>query len=282
MQTTAIAWTNLSCNPLKYRRKSDGKVVRLFNATNMEELEPFLDEKELRRMLTYKPASGKRVFCADMTDAFGEWVPDALLDRLFAVFALRPDVTFQVLTKRAERMADYLAPGCGGCGPISHIRQFAGEKAAQDFYSGPWPLPNVHCGVSVEDQPSADKRIGHLLRTPATVRFLSVEPMLGPIAPTYWYTTHNWHNWLTGETGIGRTTDNLRSHEQTGQKVDWVICGGESGRPFRPMDLAWLRALRDQCRAAGVPFFMKQNSSLHPGDFDSLPDDLKIQEFPAA
>src|SRR5262245_8975140 len=124
MQPTSIQWTDYTSNPIKYRRKSDGKTVwgcvkvspgcahcyaeaialrfdrgKVFNAANMEELEPFTDEDELRTLLTSKKLSGKRVFVGDMTDVFGEWIPDKMLDRLFAVFALRPDVTFQVLTK---------------------------------------------------------------------------------------------------------------------------------------------------------------------------------------
>ena len=111
-------------------------------------------------MLTYKPASGKRCFVGDMTDIFGEWVPDALLDRLFTVFAERPDVTWQVLTKRANRMRAFFTDG--------------GRVPAR------WPLPNVWLGVSCEDQQRADERIPHLLQTPAAIRFISAEPLLTP------------------------------------------------------------------------------------------------------
>lgn len=106
-----------------------------------------------------------------------------------------------------------------------------------DSSTCPFPLPNVWLGVSVEDQKRADERIPHLLRTPAAVRFLSIEPMLEEIR------------------GI-----NLEG-------IDWVICGGESGANARPFDLGWARSLRDQCKAAGVAFFMKQAGSLpHDGE----------------
>lgn len=102
--------------------------------------------------------------------------------------------------------------------------------------------------VSAEDQATADERIPLLLETPAALRFLSAEPLLGPL--------------------------NLPG------KLDWVICGGESGRGARPMNPAWTRSLRDECAAAGVPFFMKQMGSVygaHKGR--ELPDDLKIKQF---
>lgn len=132
MQRTSIEWTDFTSNPIKFRRKLDGKTVwacvkcsagcahcysetialrfnrgKLFNAANMEELVPFLDEDELRQLLTKKTCGGKqvsgsRVFIEDMSDVFGEWVPDHYLDKLLAVFALRPDVTFQLLTNRAD------------------------------------------------------------------------------------------------------------------------------------------------------------------------------------
>ena len=264
MQITAIEWTatvnpdgtttpGYSANPLKYRRKSDGKVVwacvktspgcsacyaeaialrydrgALFNAANMEELEPFLDEAELRKMLTYKPASGKRCFVGDMTDLFGPWVPDEILDRLFAVFACRRDVLWQVLTKRAERLLEYIHSR-------SKSAKFWKTAARKLGYSlefegislVPFPLPNVHLGVSVESPAYLD-RIDHLRRTPAAVRFLSCEPLLADLG----------------------TLDLAGIH--------WVIAGGESGPRARPMHPAWVRSIRDQCQAAGVPFFFKQ------------------------
>jgi protein gp37 len=293
MNKTSIAWTTFSANPLKYRRKSDGKVVwgciktspgcahcysealalrynrgKLFNAANMEELEPFLDEGELHKMLTAKTVggvqvSGSRCFVGDMSDVFGPWVPDALLDRLFAVFALRADVTWQLLTKRAERMRDYFAAG----NRASRMHRVADDMARdigrpQNDAGGymVWPggrgnglpIPNVHLGVSVENRHCADERIPLLLQTPATVRFLSCEPLLGPVD-------------LRGECNCLVPSYEGQGHEPTCaaarvRPISWCIVGGESGPGFRPMNHAWAIALRDQCRAAGIPFFFKQSS----------------------
>jgi hypothetical protein len=109
----------------------------------------------------------------------------------------------------------------------------------------PWPLPNVHLGVSVENQGAADERIPELLRTPAAVRFLSCEPLLGPVT-------------LDGGavTARGESEDWLRCVNVP--RVNWVIAGCESGPFARPCDVTWLRSLRDQCAASGVPYFLKQ------------------------
>ena len=281
MNKTSIAWTTFSSNPLKYRRKSDGKTVwacvktspgcahcyseqiamryergKLFSAKNMEELEPFLDEAELRQLLTRKTCDGvavygSRIFVGDMTDLFGPWVPDEFLDRLFATFALRPDATFQVLTKRAERMQAYCSqlyqPGriCDaaiGMGRALHTVEYK-EHGAGTYtkMTGPdWPLSNVHLGVSVENQEMADARIPILLKTPTAVRFLSVEPMLEDISLSWPIGTH------------AHLPGNLLDG------IDWVIVGGESGPHARPFHVEWARSIRYQCRAAGVACFVKQ------------------------
>jgi protein gp37 len=146
-------------------------------------------------------AKPRRVFVNSMSDLFHEAVPEDFIARVFAVMERASQHVFQVLTKRADRL-EALAPGLH------------------------WP-PNVWMGVSVE---SADYtwRIAHLRRVPAAVRFLSVEPLLGPIPRLP-----------------------LRG-------IDWVIVGGESGPGARPMDPQWARAIRDRCIAGGVPFFFKQ------------------------
>jgi len=130
-----------------------------------------------------------------------------------------------------------------------------------------WPLPNVWLGVSVENQHWADIRIPLLLETPAAVRFISAEPLLGPIV-------------LRGEGwSYFPFTWPLPSGEQREAGLDWVIVGGESGRNARPMDHVWAQSIRDQCRAAGVAYFGKQDVS--PGSKKlPLPGDLGDQEFP--
>ena len=173
------------------------------------------------------------VFVNSTSDLFHEDLPDALIDRVFAVMALCPHLTFQVLTKRPERMRAYMARK----NPNGHhpAMDYAALMAATGYWNTPslelrnWPLPNVWLGTSIEDQPTADVRLSYLRETLAAVRFVSAEPLLLPVDLTAWL-----------------------------QDLDWVICGGESGPGARPMHPDWVRSLRDQCAAAGVPFFFKQ------------------------
>jgi protein gp37 len=137
-----------------------------------------------------------------------------------------------------------------------------------------WPLRNVWMGVSVENQRFADARIPVLLDTPAAVRFVSAEPLLGPVNLRCVTDRTNVYGFGTDTTfdAIGSRIGSDYMH------LDWVIVGGESGSLARPMDLAWVRSLRDQCAAAGVAYFGKQISGPRPGI--PLPGDLGDQEFP--
>ncbi|MGE4136430.1 MAG: DUF5131 family protein, partial [Pirellulales bacterium] len=176
-----------------------------------------------------------------------------------AVMALCPQHTFQVLTKRPERMAQYVANWAHerpivahrvarACGQMGLSQGEAAEAYAR-LRQG--PLPNAWLGTSVEDQPRADERIPHLLCCPAAVRFLSCEPLLGPI---------DFDTMTTDPPNSGfALTDGLGRLDGEGPSaIHWVIAGGESGHGARPMHPDWARSLRDQCAAAGVPFFMKQ------------------------
>lgn len=198
-----------------------------------------LIESELDKPLRWwKP---RRIFVNSISDTFHADVPDGRIDWLFAVMALCPQHTFLVLTKRADRMYEWAA----------------GSRAAR-FTSrvtgGHWPLRNVWLGVSVEDQRRADERIPHLLATPAAVRFVSMEPMLGAVDLTCLQHDNLFEvNALTGDHGVYRP---LRGRSD--KKLDWVIVGGESGPGARPMHPDWARSIRNQCEAAGVPFFFKQ------------------------
>jgi protein gp37 len=186
----------------------------------------------------------RRVFVNSMGDLFHEDCPDEWIDHVFIVMASTPQHTFQVLTKRAERMRRY----------ITELR----EKRSIIPDAFPWPLPNVWLGVSAEDQRRADERIPLLLDTPAAVRFISAEPLLGPIDVTHIDSGRPFHvNALVGY--FDHT--NGRDHQT---RLDWVIAGGESGPNARPMHPDWARGLRDQCAAAGVPFFFKQWGELAP------------------
>ena len=191
----------------------------------------------------------KRVFVNSMSDLFHEAVPDDWIDRIIAVMVLCPQHTFQVLTKRAERMRDYLsAPATDG----RIILQILDRQAMPAGLK--WPFHNVWLGVSVEDQRRADERIPLLLRTPAAVRWVSAEPLLGRL---------DVRDWLP-RTATGRHLPALRGMPIRG--VDWIVVGGESGPRARPMHPDWARSLRDQCAAAGVPFFFKQWGEWAPTD----------------
>lgn len=226
----------------------------------------------------------RTVFVNSVSDLFHEDVPFDFIDQVFAVMALTPRHTYQILTKRPERMAEYFA-GLNAAAE-EHMRERnverytpaqvlnfrhlyrahhrGGDIAA--FPSAPWPLPNVWLGTSVENQATANERIPHLLRSPAAVRFLSCEPLLGPVDLTRIHgpgTTVPIHA-LNGGWGVPRNDGRpLRGHER--MHVDWLICGGESGPGARPMHPDWPRALRDQCKAAGVPYFFKQWGAWAPG-----------------
>ena len=202
----------------------------------------------------------RRIFVNSMSDLFHEDLPDAAIDRMFAVMALCPQHIFQVLTKRADRMRVYLTFSrdvpqewrwrvCQVIDDMIPLRTPASIAAKEAVAYKP-PLPNVWLGISIEDQARADERIPHLLATPAAVRFVSCEPLLRPvdlrnIRPKDRYELDA----LTGydfDQGL------------VGERLDWVIVGGESGPGARPMHPDWARSLRDQCQAAGVPFFFKQ------------------------
>lgn len=217
----------------------------------------------------------RSIFVAAHGDLFHENVSDETIDKVFAVMALSPQHTFQILTKRASRMRKYInglpskIPFLGRM-PLERIHleaaaHFEGDggymdalKEAGNVYSlyldSPWPLPNVWLGVSAEDQRRADERVPDLLATPAAVRFVSAEPLLGPIR--FDYLRHDEMMRVNALAGIQTWADGTYSDEFKG--LDWIIAGGESGANARPMHPDWPRAIRDQCAAAGVPFFFKQ------------------------
>lgn len=203
----------------------------------------------------------RRIFVNSMSDLFHDQVPDEYIAHAFAVMQSCAAHTFQILTKRHARMRSLLnsIEFWSAVTDFGHIL-ISQRPSRQQF----WPdhgqqhrfLPNVWLGVSTENQQWADIRIPALLDTPAAIRFISAEPLLGPIdligqlcetceanmeAPQC--------NACYGRWWIRPRRDN---------RIDWVIAGGESGREARPMHPDWARSLRDQCQAAGVPFLFKQ------------------------
>jgi protein gp37 len=183
------------------------------------------------------------VFVDSMSDLFHAKVPIEFIERVFNVMADASQHRFQILTKRAGRMASVLRRIC------------------------PDPIPNVWLGTSVENQDWAEIRIPKLLETPAAVRFLSCEPLLGPLNIKPWLPTGD-----PGDTGTPRFNE---SHG-----IDWVIVGGESGPQFRAIDPEWARDLRDQCQSAAVPFFFKQWGGRTPKAGGRLLDGEVWDEMP--
>jgi protein gp37 len=253
-ENSKIEWTDASWTPVRARRKDNGKVgvacvkvspackncyAERFNMRNLpvhgtglpytvealDQVEIFLDEEMLLVPLKWKKP--RKIFVCSQTDLFGEFVPDEMIDRVFAVMALCPQHTFQVLTKRAARMYGYL--NCDVEDRLDDIcHMLPGAQDETWHYPAQWPLPNVWLGVTAEDQQRADERIPHLLRTPAEKRFVSVEPMLGPVDLTNLSVheqggTEQWNSLDRSEAGDAEIEGACSS------VIDWVIGGGESG-----------------------------------------------------
>ncbi|MER8427778.1 phage Gp37/Gp68 family protein [Mesorhizobium sp. M1403] len=206
-------------------------------------------EVRLNKQWLHQPIAWKKprkIFVCAHGDLFAENVPDDWIDMVFAVMALSPRHTFQVLTKRAKRMREYL--DARGEPVAKRISRLAPNSLVR------LPLPNVWLGVSAERQKEADERVPDLLATPAAIRFVSAEPLLGSIDFRYLQPGDPpvEIDALNGTHGV------LRPHGGRSARLDWVIVGGESGTGARPMHPAWARSIRDQCAVAGVPFFFKQ------------------------
>ena len=200
-------------------------------------------------------AKGKRIFVDSMSDLFHEAIPFEFIADVFAVMSCTTRHQYQVLTKRPQRMLEFFAwlkegplDTWGDPDRVDPLRVWpqwtpsSGNRGGYDNCGPTWPCENVWLGVSAEDQATADERIRLLQKTPAAVRFLSCEPLLGPMDIARYLIAKN-----IGGPG-----------EATTYGIDWVIAGGESGPKARPSHPDWFRSLRDQCAAADVPFFFKQ------------------------
>lgn len=285
---TSIEWTRgedgtpgATWTPIRARNKATGKIgwhcvheseacrfcyaeslnLRLgtglpFKPGHEKDIEIFLDEKMLLAPLHWKKP--RMIFVCSMTDMFGNFVKDSWIDKMFAVMALAPHHTYQLLTKRSARMRAYMTdrrtyqrilhaaePFRAARGELCRIPISNPSDAA--FW------PQLWLGVSAEDQTRYDERKEDLRQTPASIRFMSLEPLLGPI-------NGEWFG-------------------------DWAIVGAESGPRARPMQLDWARSLRDQCSTAGAAFFMKQLPGPHGRaikDLALFPEDLRVRQFPTA
>ena len=295
---TGIEWTDATWNPIRgcsrvsegcrhcYAEKQAARIVAMDRGRGIPEGSGAYDgllakggqwngqvnlvESVLDQPLRWRKP--RRIFVNSMSDLFHETVPDWIIDRVFAVMALAEEHTFQVLTKRPERMLNYFSTPWrdlrfrwAGALPINFL---CDENHDLVNFGDDWPLPNVWLGVSVENQATADQRIPLLLQTPAAVRWISAEPLLGSIQLDWdWLERSDPNCDLGFQQGdkldkgycgrcYGHVDDPI--HVSPHRILDWVVVGGESGVSARPMHPDWVRSLRDQCQETGVPFLFKQ------------------------
>ncbi len=212
----------------------------------------------------------RRVFVNSMSDLFHESVPDSFIDRVFVVMAMCPRHTFQILTKRPARMLAYIRR-LDYPSRLTGIRErvIGYTDAHQKRLLTSRPIANVWLGVSVEDQATADERIPLLLQTPAAVRWISAEPLLGPIGLSRWVFDREK---AISDCMNGPSACNFdQADSVVPYPLDWVVSGGESGPKARPSHPDWFRSLRDQCKSAGVPFLFKQWGEWISADQDECP-----------
>jgi protein gp37 len=274
-----IEWTDATWNPVRgCSRVSEGcrncyaeKVAHRFNGPGLpyEGLTVLgsdgprwngrlkFVEEHLEDPLRWKKP--RRIFVNSMSDLFHESLSHKDIERIFNVMRDAPQHIFQVLTKRPQVMKDFI---------IWYMRQHC---LGNDFYM---LFKHIWFGVSVENQKTADERIPILLETPAAIRWISAEPLLGPIS-----LTPGLVDYLTGikpehDSSCMGDCENCPVQAQT-ERLDWVVVGGESGHNSRPMNEEWASEIMDQCQAAGVPFFMKQMAKKQP-----IPEHLFVREFP--
>lgn len=305
-QKSAIEWTDSTWNPVRgCSRVSDGcagcyaeSIARRFSgpgkpyeglihSTGRWNGKIHLAEDHLLDPISW--GKGRRIFVNSMSDLFHEAIPFEYIDKVFAVMACTTRHTYQVLTKRPQRMLEYFnrlrwngytddQGDYDGCTYDEQIRWHGGPhrlaglpdqvkpsvvydewkpnqgRGGYDNCGPLWPLMNVWMGISCEDQETAEERIPLLLKVPAAIRFLSCEPLLGKIEFD------------------GRWVD-----------FDWVIIGGESGHGARPMEQQWAIDLVAQCQAVETAVFMKQGSQANWPDFKnfaSFPPELQVRQWP--
>lgn len=217
----------------------------------------------------------KRIFVNSMSDLFHEHVSVDFIAEVFATMSFAGRHTFQILTKRADRMRVVLTSKTFETAFNGEVaRRWNLELAMGSTTESPrLPLANVWLGVSAEDQETADARIFELWETPAAVRFVSLEPLLSPVDLFYW----SQKTVLQPYQAMGSRFGEVLTKYRQKTMLDWVIVGGESGPHARPMHPAWVTAIRDQCLHRNIPFFFKQwgEWTVH----DSSPIDAEIRPY---
>jgi protein gp37 len=293
---SAIEWTDATWSPVRgcsmvspgctncYAMRNHHRWQKRFGKLTRSSARGMVWTGEIRVFdeLLHKPlswATPRMIFVNSQSDTFHESVPEYFIARMFAYMLVARQHTFQVLTKRSDR-ARALLNSADFADQVDAERMEA-QVVAEEYlarrgefdvlarrtddiraYDPEWPLPNVWIGASVEDQKRADERIPDLLATPAAIRFLSCEPLLGPITFNRNHVRCQVHDF-----------DGGFCLQDCGNWIrpDWAIVGGESGPGARPMHPEWARSLRDQCAAAGVPFFFKQWGEWAPGECAHAP-----------
>lgn len=271
---TGIEWTDATWNPVTGCSKVSSGCKHCYAEREwprMTKLVPSYAEREFTDVRTHgdrldqpiRWAKRRMIFVNSMSDLFHSAVPDEFIDSVFGVMWAclygrneQDGHIFQVLTKRADRMRDYLSTDRREAWARAAVHHGGGidpDGIYDQTLSFEGPHPRIWIGVSVEDQAAADERIPLLLDTPAAVRWISAEPLLGPVDL----------NRILVDSYRGLHASAL--HEQhddcyynSNAQLDWVVVGGESGPKARPIDPQWARDLRDQCAVAGVPFLFKQ------------------------
>lgn len=275
---TAIEWTDATWNPvtgctkvspgcaycyaerLTLRFKRGGRFIP-------GEASIQLHPERINQPLRWKKP--RRIFVNSMSDLFHEDVPDTFIRHVFMVMALASQHTFQVLTKRPERMSAFMRAT-----ETESLQYLLGDIWRESGRPWTWPLPNVWLGVTAENQRMANQRIPLLMQVPAAVRFVSLEPLLGPIS-------FRWAPW--SPTKVRDATGSPAEDHLDGLRcLDWVIVGGESGGPERRrlVALQWVRSIRDECLEANVPFFFKQWGGPTPKSRGADLDGVLWRQFP--
>lgn len=293
---TRIGWTESTWNPVTGCTKVSDGCTNCYAETFAERWRGIPGhiyeggfDLQLRPARLEEPLAWRRprrVFVNSMSDLFHDQIPDDYIAKVFAVMACTPRHTYQLLTKRHGRMRSWLNNDLMRLKVYNEAHALAHRMPSFPDASVPWPLPNLWVGVSVEDQHWADIRIPALIDTPAAVRWLSMEPLLGHVDIA---------NWLDRMEYVGRgDADGVVGNQPATASIyrpsiGWVVVGGESGHGARYMHPDWALAIRFLCADLRVPFFFKQAGNLlarewgmggKGEDWDSLPVDLAVREYP--
>jgi protein gp37 len=338
-QLSSIEWTDATWNPTRGCTEIAPGCAHCYAKTFAERFrgvkghpyergfDPRTAPDKLTEPLKWKKP--RRIFVDSMSDLFHEAFGFDYIAAVFAVMAMTPQHTYQVLTKRPERAVEFFAwlgddpAGKIGDAASDHLGFEDIDCAVANYINGwsrfsddgnpcngtlkRWPLPNAHIGTSIANQTDADKNIPHLLRIPAAVRFLSIEPLIGPVNLGEWFTRPSRDAEMLLDPYYSKDGFDPSGSQPTyplrivkPPSIQWVIVGGESGPGARPCSVEWIQSIVAQCRAAGVPVFVKQLGAhfidaaysdcagehrpplrdRKGGDPSEWPADLRVRQFP--